>query len=397
MFSLVRAGLPRIARPIPEPKPVIRREGSFEQVIETKPFEGRRASTGLASIDKVLGRNEFGRYIGQTGISRQGVYLISGASGLGKTRLLYEWLAQFRRDGIRCAFISAEEQTSKIHATIIELGLLDDLGTMSTKHTKDFDEAMSMVVEADMEIVVVDSLNKIKSFSDNTKGEAAKVHMLNRMHEDAWRDENKPRVWLVVSQMTKDGELRGSEELIHDSDATLLLEKGLGDQIEISMPDKNRFGSHGREKAKFRMNDRGKMVEIKPGGNSSPATPMLPFTQLSERPPAVVPPPTLVLPVQTPVPTPTPPPTPAVSDVIDAELPTPAALVPAPPPAAPSIQPTQPDSDFRPPDDSPANGPPFKTETPLVAAARALNGGRAFEGLLATTRRRREARERGHG
>jgi KaiC/GvpD/RAD55 family RecA-like ATPase len=119
----------------------------------------------------VLGRNDFGQYAGQAGISRQGVYLISGASGLGKTAILYEWLAKFRREGIRCAFISAEEQANKIRATIIRLGLDDDLRTMSVLCTGDFGETMTKVVEADIEIVVVDSLNKIKDFGDPTKGE----------------------------------------------------------------------------------------------------------------------------------------------------------------------------------------------------------------------------------
>jgi len=375
-FSLARVGYRKPSKSLvaPESSVVIRREGSFEQLVETKPFEGQRASTGFASIDNVLGRNDFGRYAGQAGISRQGVYLISGASGLGKTALLYEWLAAFRRAGIRCAFISAEEQANKIRATIIRLGLDDDLRTMSVLCTGDFGETMAKVVEADIEIVVVDSLNKIKDFSDATKGEAAKVNMLNRMHKDAWRDENKPRAWLVVSQMTKDGELRGSEELIHDSDATLLLEAGIGDQIAISMPDKNRFGSHGRETARFRMNERGKMVEIRPGGSA-----MAPLSQQST---AVDPPPVAVQPATSP---------PAVSDVLDAE---PVVVQPAVQAVAASPD-DEPDSP--PPDDSPAEGPPFQHETPLVAAARALNDGRAFEGLLATSVRRREARARGHG
>jgi len=383
-FSLARVGYRRASKPLVAagpPELVIQREGSFEQLIETKPFEGRRASTGFVSLDNVLGRNDFGQYAGQAGISRQGVYLISGASGLGKTAILYEWLAKFRREGIRCAFISAEEQANKIRATIIRLGLDDDLRTMSVLCTGDFGETMTKVVEADIEIVVVDSLNKIKDFGDPTKGEAAKVAMLNRMHKDAWRDENKPRTWLVVSQMTKDGELRGSEELIHDSDGTLLLEAGgIGDQIIISMPDKNRFGSHGRERALFRMNDRGKMVEIKPHV-PAPAAPTLPFAPaiapLSQQSTAVVQPPAAQPPASSP----------AISDVLDAELPV------AQPTA--QLEPGFRPSEDSPPDDSPADGLPFKSETPLVAAARALNDGRAFEGLLAASVRRREARARG--
>lgn len=396
MFSLVRAGLPRAAKLVStESELVIQREGSFDQLVETKPFEGRRASTGFASIDNVLGRNDFGQYIGQAGISRQGVYLVSGASGLGKTALLYEWLAKFRRDGIRCAFISAEQQANAIRAAIIRIGLDDDLRTMSVMCTKDFGAAMAKVVEADIQIVVVDSLNKISDFEDKTKGDAAKVNLINRMHEDAWRDENKPRAWLVVSQMTKEGDLRGSEELIHDSDATLLLQKGLGDQILIDMPDKNRFGSHGRESARFRMNDRGKMVEILPGSPKTPAAPMLPFASsmtplnqqssasVSSQPLAVAQPPAVVQPAASLSAA-----APPVSDVLDAEPPT--VL-----PAVPAQIATVALPDTLPPDDSPADGPPFKNETPLVAAARALNDGRAFEGLLATSVRRREARARG--
>lgn len=381
-FSLARMGYRRASKPLaaPEAKPlVIQRDGSFDQLVETEPFEGLRASTGFMTLDAILGRNDTGRYVGQSGISRQGVYLISGEGGLGKTALLYEWLARFRRDGIRCAFISSEQQASAIRAAIIRLGLDDDLRTMNVLCTKDFGVMMGKVVEADIEIVVIDSLNEFSDPDDKTKSEEAKVNMLNRLIADAWRSEDKPRAWLVIVQMNAGGEIRGSEKLIHNSDAQLVLRRGgLGDlQIVAELP-KNRFGVSKGPGALFRMNDKGKMVEIIPGGTRTP--------------PAATPPPIPVVPMAT-LDQQSTDASPPASDVVDAEPPT----SPAPPmeTAAPTRS-AQPDSDFRPADDSPASGPPFKTETPLVAAARALNDGRAFEGLLATTRRRREARERGH-
>ncbi len=263
-FALVPEGYRRPAKEAAKVvSAVSASDGIFGKIEDTKPLEGPRASTGFPALDAVFGKNENGKYAGQTGVYCQGVTVFSGVKGLGKTALLYEILAQFLRDGVRCAFVSAEQEANAIRAAIVRLGLDNELRKMNVLCTKDFRVMMDKVEKANLDFVILDSVNKIYDPLDPTRDDTkSRVNIMNRLLDDAWRGK-RPRAWICVSQMTSDQKVAGREELLHDVDVIALLRRGpYGDEIVVDCPDKNRFARAGKKIARFRMNDEGKMVAI---------------------------------------------------------------------------------------------------------------------------------------
>jgi predicted ATP-dependent serine protease len=202
-----------------------------------------RISTGIVSLDRVLGGNEKEGY----GIVAGSSVLIDGTPGIGKSTLLIQALAKLAEEGT-VLYVTGEESASDIKARAERLKILNrkNKKRILVVETTDTDHVINIIEEEEPIAVILDSVQMFAS--EEVPGQAGSEPQCKYILEEMIRGTCKPMgiALFVVSQVTKDGDARGPMTIAHMVDAHLKFEsadpKNRGETKRVLHAKKNRNG-----------------------------------------------------------------------------------------------------------------------------------------------------------
>ena len=203
-----------------------------------------RIQVGIAELDRVLGG----------GLVKGSAVLIGGDPGIGKSTLLLQAAASLGKLGNNIYYISGEESIDQVRLRAKRLGLeksgvklasttnvLDILKTLDNKDTP------TAVIIDSIQTMYIEDLASAPGTVSQVRASAGELTMLAK---------RKNIILIIVSHVTKDGQIAGPKVLEHLVDTVLYFEGERGHQFRILRSIKNRFGA-ANEIGVFEMNDMG--------------------------------------------------------------------------------------------------------------------------------------------
>lgn len=229
----------------------IRKKRSILRLQDVKSSNSDRIITNI---------NEFNRVMGG-GIVKDSITLLSAKPGAGKSTLLLQVANDLGSSGLKVLYASGEESESQIknRADRITEKLSPDLWVISDNS---LDNVLFNIDEIDPDVIILDSIQTftLHEFSNSRAGSPTQtMECANALVEIA-KDLERPRVVILVGQMTKEDEIAGVRALEHLVDTVLLIEGESGEELRTLLTSKNRYGSTG-EMGFFYITDKG-MVSI---------------------------------------------------------------------------------------------------------------------------------------
>ncbi|MFT6105842.1 MAG: DNA repair protein RadA/Sms [Rickettsiales bacterium] len=212
--------------------------------LDTLGVDVPRIKVGIAELDRVLGG----------GLVKGSAVLIGGDPGIGKSTLLLQAAASLGVLGNNVYYISGEESIDQVRLRAKRLGLeksgvklasttnvLDILKTLDNKDTP------TAVVIDSIQTMYIEDLASAPGTVSQVRASAGELTMLAK---------RKNIILIIVSHVTKDGQIAGPKVLEHLVDTVLYFEGERGHQFRILRSIKNRFGA-ANEIGVFEMNDVG--------------------------------------------------------------------------------------------------------------------------------------------
>lgn len=176
--------------------------------------------TGINVIDELFSH--------ETGIPCASNIMAIGDPGVGKTTVMLDILSSIQNKGRKCLFISGEmgrKQMFKYTERFKQFGIVDTLFTADYMqyNTKD---VVEQVLDIGYDCVLIDSIAEIiegcrdDNGWDRKTAESWLVEICIRNNRGE-NKENKFTSFLLIQQVTKQGEFVGSNKLKHMTDALL--------------------------------------------------------------------------------------------------------------------------------------------------------------------------------
>ena len=149
---------------------------------------------------------------------------VHGKPGEGKSTFCFQLAHYLAEEFGKVVYISAEEGFSKTLRDKL-INTKADSSSLCFADLRSYNEITTEIGRNDFHFIIIDSL-------DTLKIDAPKLKQL--------REHYPQSAFITISQSTKDGKMRGSQEIIHDSDVEIRVENG------IASTAKNRFMEKGR-------------------------------------------------------------------------------------------------------------------------------------------------------
>jgi len=192
--------------------------------------EGRRISTGLAELDRVLGG----------GIVPGAAVLIGGDPGIGKSTLLLQVGRQVAGEYGDVLYVAGEESAPQVRLRAERLGAVHDRLLLTTE--TDVDALAGLVGKTAPRLVIVDSIQAVfRSGLQAAPGSLGQVRECTLALVRTAKETGVPV--FLVGHVTKEGMLAGPRVVEHIVDAVLYLEGERHQAFRILRGVKNRFGS----------------------------------------------------------------------------------------------------------------------------------------------------------
>lgn len=188
----------------------------------------------------ITGINEFDRLMGG-GLVKDSVSLFSAPAGTGKSTLLLQVGNELAIKGYKVLYATGEESASQVKSRanrILGKNISkDNLFIVSTDILEDVVESIN---ELNINIVIIDSIQSftLEHINGVKGGDKQSLECANILTKIA-KDKNNPRCILMISQVTKDDEVKGSNALQHLVDA--VIEINGEDELKMMSAKKNRF------------------------------------------------------------------------------------------------------------------------------------------------------------
>lgn len=212
-------------------------------ITEVETSEGLRVSTGISSLDELLGG---GLVIGS-------VILLGGDPGIGKSTLSLQIGKALAGSGKRVLYASGEESAGQIRLRAERMSALDE--ELFLLSETDLEAIISGAREVDPDVVILDSIQTVYlSDIQSAPGSVSQVRECAGRLTRYAKEEGK--TVLIVGHVTKEGVLAGPRTLEHLVDVVLYFEGDRYEDFRILRSVKNRFGPAG-ELAVFEMTGRG--------------------------------------------------------------------------------------------------------------------------------------------
>ncbi len=209
----------------------------------------RRASTGLAELDRVLGG----------GVVAGSLILVGGEPGIGKSTLMLQLAESLARPasagapGPAVLYVSGEESEEQVRLRAGRLGAIPD--TLYILCETDLEALLEAAANLKPTAMIVDSIQSVsRGDLEGGPGTVTQVREcgLALLH---YAKGSSTAVFLV-GHVTKDGAVAGPRVLEHMVDAVLYLEGERYQHYRVLRAAKNRFGAT-HELGVFEMTDRG--------------------------------------------------------------------------------------------------------------------------------------------
>lgn len=203
-----------------------------------------RINVGIEELDRVLGG----------GLVKGSAVLIGGDPGIGKSTLLLQAAAALGNQGRNIYYISGEESIDQVRLRAKRLGL-EKSGVKLASTTNVLDILKTLDNKEIPEVVIIDSIQTMY-IEDLASAPGTVSQVRASAGELTMLAKRKNIILIIVSHVTKDGQIAGPKVLEHLVDTVLYFEGERGHQFRILRSIKNRFGA-ANEIGVFEMNDTG--------------------------------------------------------------------------------------------------------------------------------------------
>ncbi|MFX4273859.1 DNA repair protein RadA [Propionibacteriaceae bacterium Y1685] len=209
--------------------------------------EARRALTGVAELDRVLGG----------GFVPGAVVLLAGEPGVGKSTLLLEVAARWAKAGRRTLYVTGEESAAQVRLRAGRTDAVDDELFLAAE--TDLGTVLGHVEEVGPSLMVVDSVQTIATAE--AEGAPGGVTQVREVTGALVRVAKRRGMAVVlVGHVTKDGTVAGPRSLEHLVDVVLSFDGDRHSGFRMVRGVKNRFGPSD-EVGCFEMTDGG-IIEV---------------------------------------------------------------------------------------------------------------------------------------
>ncbi len=209
---------------------------------ETQDFP--RIKTNIGELDRVLGG----------GLVQGSVVLIGGDPGIGKSTLLLQTADSLAKQKVQIIYVSGEESVDQIRLRAKRMGVYQETIQLATT-TNVAEVINSIEVKKSPTIVIIDSIQTM--FLEELSSAPGTVSQVRAAAGELTIFAKKNNITLlIVSHVTKDGQIAGPKVLEHMVDTVLYFEGEKDLHFRIIRAIKNRFGA-ANEIGVFEMNDVG--------------------------------------------------------------------------------------------------------------------------------------------
>ena len=204
-----------------------------------------RIKTNISELDRVLGG----------GLVKASVVLIGGDPGIGKSTLLLQTAQSLAKNDCQIFYISGEESVDQVRLRAKRLGLIQEkIRLAATTNVNEIVSGLNIVGDKPA-VVVIDSIQTM--FVEGLSSAPGTVSQVRASAFELTIFAKKYGVTLlIVSHVTKDGQLAGPKVLEHMVDTVLYFEGEKDLNFRILRSIKNRFGA-ANEIGIFEMNESG--------------------------------------------------------------------------------------------------------------------------------------------
>lgn len=170
------------------------------------------------------------------GIPRGGISLWAGAPGVGKTRISVELLKRLDTAGLKTLIFQGELSLGRFKS--FQMRDYRSNNIMVSDDTF-IEEQIAAIEKYRPDLVISDSVQQIEEYEG---GRGAK-NIVRRLREVIKRTRSHV---IFLSQTTLEGHAKGGTQLPHEVDFVAELSPLPESMVQMSVPNKNRFGSSGR-------------------------------------------------------------------------------------------------------------------------------------------------------
>jgi DNA repair protein RadA/Sms len=203
-----------------------------------------RIKTNIGELDRVLGG----------GLVQGSVVLIGGDPGIGKSTLLLQMAESLAKEKNQIIYISGEESVDQIRLRAKRMNVREDSIQLAAT-TNVADIVSSVKASSTPTIVIIDSIQTM--FIEELSSAPGTVSQVRAAAGELTIFAKKNNITLlIVSHVTKDGQIAGPKVLEHMVDSVLYFEGEKDLHFRILRTVKNRFGA-ANEIGIFEMNEIG--------------------------------------------------------------------------------------------------------------------------------------------
>lgn len=200
-------------------------------ITDVKNSTSKRILTNIGEVDRLFGG----------GFVEDSISIISAPPGTGKSTLTLLIANNVSNNGYKVLYATGEESEHQVKGRADRLIKKINSENLYMVATNSLEDIICSAEELDIDLLIVDSLQTINlSHIEGRQGGNKQTLECSDALTKFAKDKKRPRCVLLISQMTKDEEIKGSNELQHLVD-TLIVMKG-EDELKTCYTLKNRFG-----------------------------------------------------------------------------------------------------------------------------------------------------------
>ncbi|WP_091767439.1 DNA repair protein RadA [Blastococcus aurantiacus] len=197
-------------------------------IAEVELAGARAVPTGIGEFDRVLGG----------GLVPGAVLLVAGEPGVGKSTLLLEVAHRVAANNGPALVVSGEESAGQVRLRAERIGALHERLYLAAE--TELSAVLSHVEQVNPTLLVLDSVQTVRSPGDGTDGGATQVRAVASALTAVAK--SRGMTTILVGHVTKDGAIAGPRTLEHLVDVVISFDGERHSTLRLVRATKNRFG-----------------------------------------------------------------------------------------------------------------------------------------------------------